>query len=294
MKTIRSTRRSVLAAVLVSSALLWGCEQDETLTFQDVAEINQTIQDDNRSQQESDVVNEFIAMGFDDNQVDVTGAQQAKLLRFRRLPAEAEVSFVNENGTYTLTIDFGTEGLDCYDGRTRRGVITATATGRYRDAGTVITTTTEGYGVSRDGGVNWFNHDFSRTVTNNGLNTAENLSYSVVESNVMTGPDGQVTNWSSTRTREWDWGTDNTPFTADDFYYITGSGVTDRVGVRTIDHVINEAITFKFDCGVVYGGVITHTDRDSGNNIVVDYGEGCTIAKTITYNINGQSFTFPL
>lgn len=285
------------AAFFLAVLGIVSCEQvqDEPLTAEDVQEISATIQADNASQQESDVVGEFVNIGLEDQ------GQKAVPNRFRKIPAAAEMSWTNDanndgtTGDYRLVIDFGTTGIACYDGRTRKGKIIATANGLYRNQGTTITTTTEGYAVSRDPQLLGFTeHQFSRTVVNNGTDADGNIVFSVTESNVATEPDGQVTNWNSERTRTWDWGTDGTRFSADDFYYVTGSGRTERVGIRTIDRVINQALTFKFDCGVVYGGLITHTDVESGNNIVVDYGNGCTVAKTVTYNINGRTITIIL
>jgi hypothetical protein len=285
----------VLALGFGTLVTLSGCqEEEETLTLTDVVEINQTVQSDNNSQQESDIVNEFVNLGLEDEGSSKTGVD-----RYRRLPAAADVTWTNDDnddgqtGDYRLTVDFGTVGLACYDGRTRRGIISATANGLYRNTGTVITTQTEGYAVSRNAGLTWTEHDFVRTVTNNGENTAGNIQFTVVETDAVTEPGGQEVNWSSTRTREWDWGTDNLRFTTDDAYIINGTGVTERVGVRTIDHTATN-VTFKFNCGVVFSGVITHVDRDSGNSITVDYGTGCTVEKTVTYLINGQSYTFTL
>lgn len=282
-----------MAGILFTLA---GCDQEEVLTGEDIVEISKTIENEKDASQEADFVAGLGDIGMEDNQ-QKTGEVQERALRYRYIPDDAEVTFTNDangdlvTGDYELVIDFGTDGIECYDGRVRKGIITVTSNGYYRDEGTVINTTTENYAVSRDG-INYNQHTFSRTVTNNGTNDNGNIEFSVVESDVVVLSDGQVVNWNSNRTREWDWGTDGTRFTADDYYYISGSGTTERVGVRTVDHVINSALVFKFDCGVVYGGVLTHTDRETGNNIVVDFGSGCTIAKTVTYNINGRSFTF--
>lgn len=278
----------LFGTLMLGAVAFTGCQEEEKTTYQDVVELAAVTSDNNNAEQESDFVNGLSNIALEDYG-DVSKTQ-VQVTRFRTIPSGATVTWSDEGGVYTRTIDFGTTGITCYDGKTRRGKIITTATGRYRESGTVITTTTENYAVSRNGST-YISHTFSRTVTNTGENEADNLVFTVVETDALVNEDGQQVNWSSNREREWSYGADEDPLTNDDTYSITGTGTAERVGVRTIDYTITSPLIFKFNCGVVYGGVLLIEDRESGNNIVVDYGSGCTAAKTVTYNINGNSYT---
>lgn len=286
-----------MAGILAAGLTACSLDNDETpgLTPSDSEAIVATIEADNANEKEADVINEFVNIGFEDE------GQKSVPLRFRRFPDDATLTWTNDanmDGTmndYRLEIDFGTQGVECYDGVFRRGKIFSEATGFYRSEGTRITTTTQNYATNRDTAVaEWVEHDFNRSVQNQGANIDGNLEYSIVESNTSTEPDGQVTNWSSSRVREWDYGTDGNAFTNDDFYYITGTAITERTGVRTIDRAILEPLAFKFNCGVVWSGVLQYRDRNSGNVITTDYGVGCTAAKTIRITINGIEYAIVL
>jgi hypothetical protein len=273
----------LLGLVLMGAVALTSCE--EKSTYKDVQELANVTSDNNNAEQESDAVNDFVSVGMEDQ-----GVSKTEVVRYRKIPAGATVTFSNTGGVYSLSINFGTVGLACYDGRTRKGIITATANGFYRQAGTVITTNTDGYAVSRNG-TDFVGHDFNRVVTNKGTNQAGNIVFSIVETDQLLYNGGQVVKWNSNREREWINGTDDIYLTNDDSYSITGNGTAERVGVRTIDYTIDSPLIFRFNCGVVYGGILRIEDRDSGNNIIVDYGSGCTVAKTVTYNIDGKSYT---
>lgn len=178
----------------------------------------------------------------------------------------------------TLTIDFGTTNCLCsnWDGKNRRGKIIATWTGRYRDAGTVITHRSENYFVD-DNKLVW-NH----TATNNGVGSNGNVTFTIKAENCSYETSEGTFTWNSTRTREWTKGYSTlTPM--DDEYLITGSATgKNRQGD---DYTINvdEALRKIIGCRWFVSGKLTMTS--DGKERKLDYGDGtCDNKATLTYN----------
>ena len=87
----------------------------------------------------------------------------------------------------TLTIDFGTTNCTDNYGVNRRGKIIATATGKYRDAGTIITITPSNYYV------NDYKIEGTKTVTNNGQNSYGQTTFNInIDNAKVTYPNGDV------------------------------------------------------------------------------------------------------
>ncbi|MDX1903220.1 MAG: hypothetical protein SFU27_03595 [Thermonemataceae bacterium] len=97
--------------------------------------------------------------------------------------------------TKTIVIDFGA-GTTCDDGRTRKGKINITYTGRYLTPGTVITTTPQEYYV------NGVKIEGTKTVTN--ISTSDTPTHRVqITGGKITDTDGTSVTWNATRKREW-------------------------------------------------------------------------------------------
>ena len=116
----------------------------------------------------------------------------------------------------TLTINFGTSNCLCADGNLRRGIITAVFTGQYRKPGTVISIYLSNY---------YHNNNFvqvgTHTITNNGINTNGNLSYTINVVNASVTTSSGIISWNSYRTREWISGVTTTLNPWDDVFPFT-------------------------------------------------------------------------
>lgn len=183
-----------------------------------------------------------------------------------------------------ITIDFGTTNCEGTDGRTRRGKIYVDYTGKYRVAGTKITTTFDGFYVND---IKVEGTKIVETVTR------ELYEVSVVGSK-LTYPDETTITWDSERTRTWTEGNEQT--LADifniwnDVYVIEGtaSGVG-RLG-QSFDVEIND-LTLKIGCWLegifapVKGEIVVKPAQF--NTVTLDYGEGtCDKKGTITIGDN--------
>ena len=203
------------------------------------------------------------------------------------------------NNTFpkTLTIDFGTTNCLGNDGKTRRGRIISVFTGKYNQAGTIITTTLSNYHV------NDYSVEGTKTVTNNGNN-----SFSISVNGSVASPDGsQTVSWVSTRTRVWIEGA-NTGFWTqnpdgsfmllngilDDVYSVTGSATgINRDGLPfTVE--ITTALRVEFCSWIpeITVGALS-IQPDGLNERIIDFGSGaCDRTYTVTIGQNVYTITY--
>ncbi len=165
-----------------------------------------------------------------------------------------------------LTIDFGEENCLCRDGRYRRGKILITFNGRYRQAGTVITTSFDSYHVND-------NHVMGlRTVENMGLNDENHIWYQIQVDGQLNLTDGTVLSWQSNRKRTWVQGY-NTPFWRDDVYLIEGSGTFISSLGAQVNRVIIEPLRRELSCRFLVSGRV-EVNPANGPQRILDYGDG--------------------
>ncbi len=188
----------------------------------------------------------------------------------------------------TITIDFGAGTTD-WLGRTRKGVITITATGKYRDSAAVFTIVPSSYFVED------YKIEGTKTITNNGRNGAGNLNYTIdIDNGKITTPDGEIATWESLRNREWILG-ESTTFISDgwsgitdDTYSITGSASgVNRLG-RDFVVTITSPLIVALDCKWVKQGTLELVPEDLDTR-TVDYGSGAC-DNDATVEINGRTY----
>ena len=186
------------------------------------------------------------------------------------------------------TIDFGT-GCTGADGKVRKGIITVTHDGPYREAGTTITITFTNYFVNDNQVLG------TKTVHNDGLNNNGNLSFTVTVSGQIIRANGQGTiTWTSQRTREWIAGS-ATSTRDDDRYSITGSASGTASNGDAFRATIVNALVRNLELGCrrhfVAGSVLI--ERTGKPDRTIDFGNGaCDDEATVT--INGVSHTITL
>ncbi len=192
----------------------------------------------------------------------------------------------------TLTIDFGASNCTGNDGVNRRGKITAVFTGKYRDQGTVITITTQDYYV------NDYKVEGTKTVTNNGKNSANNTNFTIDVDGKVTTPDGDEITWKSNRNREWiegestTWASHGLSGIFDDVYSITGNGSGINRNDRAFTATITNPLIIQVGCRWIKEGTLELAPEDLEVR-TIDFGnrsEGCNNDATVTvkkrtYNI---------
>lgn len=188
-----------------------------------------------------------------------------------------------------VVIDFGT-GCTGRDGRLRKGKIISVYTGRMIVPGSVVETTFDGYYVNG--------------IHVEGVHRAENKSTAqqwvfaiTVRNGKLTRPNGNYTQWSTTKTITQIEGNGTPLFPLDDIFSIKGesNGTVKRDttlfqwAARTLP---DNPLIKRFACRWIVKGKIA-IRRTNSDVAVIDYGTGqCDNKATIT--INGVSFEITL
>ncbi len=190
----------------------------------------------------------------------------------------------------TITVNFGATNCVCNDGRTRRGSLILSFTGRYRDSLTVITVTPQNYYVN-DNQVSG-----SKTITNKGHNSAHHLVYEInANITIQKASNGGTITWQSIRQREWVSG-ESTLAWNDDIYSITGTASGTSSNGNTFTSNITTALVrnMAFGCRRNFvSGVLEHTPGGKATRYI-DFGNGgCDNDATVTINGNTYNITLP-
>lgn len=197
------------------------------------------------------------------------------------------ISFFRSDSTNadTIIVDFGTGCTDAY-GITRSGRIVSTFTGRYRDAGTVITNTLDNF--YRNGNL----IQGTKTVTNTGADNDGNIIFDVQVSNASITTDNGTISWNSTRTRKWIQGYNTTwPILSDDVYLISGTASGTNAQGNDFDVAITNDLRIELSCRWIVSGTLELTP-EGGDARTLDYGSGdCDDQATLTYKNKTYNIT---
>jgi len=188
-----------------------------------------------------------------------------------------------------MEIDFGATNCTGSNGINRRGKIVVTLSDRYRNQGSVLTVQPQNYYI------NDVKVEGTKTLTNNGYNSNNNLEYQVdVSGATITYTDGSVLTWASTRTNEWIEGDSTTLFThgfsgiCDDVYLITGyaSGINRNGLAYSVN--ITSPLRKEICCRWLVSGTIDLVPQGFATR-TVDFGTG-TCDNQATVTINGNTY----
>jgi hypothetical protein len=187
-----------------------------------------------------------------------------------------------------ITIDFGT-GCTGVNGRVRKGKILVSYTGRYRNAGSIITITSDNYYV--DGN----KVDIERTVTNNGTNGNGNYTFTIVSHRMVTHTNGNTSESHVNKVREWTEGSTTPGLFSDDVYKVTGTGThTSQNGilydVSTLTDLTRKVSCHQFTAGELK--IIRHGQRD--RTAIINFGNGTCDGTALVTLDNGRTFTINL
>ncbi len=183
----------------------------------------------------------------------------------------------NDSINHVITFDFGT-GCTGHDGRVRSGQIIVNYTGSgYFDAGSSWVVTFQNY---YEGGRHI---EGSRSVVNNGFNTAGNMTWTITATNMkITRPDGHWRTWNGMRTREMIAGFGDSLWT-NDVYKINGtmSGNNDRGD--SVNSVLTDLIRDN-SCQWITSGIIVTTPSNRPVH-TINFGSGtCDDEAIVTRN----------
>lgn len=185
----------------------------------------------------------------------------------------------------TVTLDFGSSNCVGNDGRTRRGKIVGTFSHWFQSPGTVVAINFDNYFVE--------DHQIlgTKTITNNGYNTASHLVYGISFPNcqIIKPNGGGTIQWSTTRQHEWAEGaTTFTPY--DDVWNVSGTANGTSTQGVAFSLTIVQDLNVKYGCRWIRSGILD-MDIQGINTITVNYGSGtCDASATATYE--GTDYPF--
>jgi len=188
-----------------------------------------------------------------------------------------------------VVMDFGT-GCTGRDGRLRKGKIITVYTGRMIVPGSVAETTFDGYYVN--------DVHVEGTHRSKNTSTSQNLSFEItVRNGKLTRPNGNYTQWNSTKVITQIEGNGTPFFPLDDVFSVKGesggSVKRDTTIFQWAARTLPDAPLIKrFTCRWIVKGKIA-IRRTNSDVAVIDYGNGlCDNKATIT--INGQTYEITL
>ncbi len=277
-----------LLLLMVGMFLFSSCKKKEDGTTQDEV-INQSNEDNSTAE-----------TNFDNTQTtadDVSAQFGGSFLRTEEAFQTTEdyqgcavATFTkNQNGTYTIVVDFKTGCKDPNSGVTRTGKVIINMTARPALPNSVTTVTFDNYtvnGVKVEG----THKTTNQSTVNNATVTPKQLIE--VTGAKLTFPDGKNATWVSTRTRTWTKGFP-TRDPLDDEFEISGTYSGKNRNDKTYTAEITTALLLKVACwktGIFKPAKGIITIISGGNTAIVNYGNGdCTNVFTVT--INGKTYT---
>ncbi len=244
----RKSKTWILNALIISScaALFFtGCRKDR---------------DEPDSETGSSVDNAFADAVFDDaGTMSDQAVLNGEVTLFKNAGDEAyllstcaTVTLDTISSPRMVTIDFGSVNCLCADGRYRRGKILVTYNGHYRDAGTTHTIGFDNYFVSD------YQVQGTKTVTNEGLNTAGHTWFSINVNGSITAPGGAIFTRQSIRNREWIAG-EATQIWNDDVYLVTGTASGTNFSGNAYTAAITTPLEIALSCRWIKNGVAQFT-----------------------------------
>ncbi len=183
----------------------------------------------------------------------------------------------NDSINHVVTYDFGT-GCTGPDGKTRAGKVILTYTnGGYFDPGASWVVTFDSFYVANR------HVEGSRSVVNNGFNTAGNMNWTITATNMrITRPDNSWRTWNSTRNREMVAGYGDSTWT-NDIYVVNGTSDGSNSNGESVNCVMTN-LRHEHTCHWITSGTmqITPTSRPVRT---IDFGNGnCDDEATVTKN----------
>jgi len=274
----------ILIILVGATILITSCEKDETPDPQNLVTENEL------KAAEDDALADKLFSELTDIANEAMSGKQAALkgtiLDTIFIGPCVTVSIDTLAFPHNVTIDFGQENCLCNDGKHRRGKIIVNHNGPYWAEGTVITSTFDNYFVE--------DHQLlgTKVITNLGLNSSNNPTWTVSVNGQVIKPDGGIITWVGDRMREWVEG-HNTPFIWwDDVYHITGTHDVVASNGNTLSAIVTEALEVALNCYWIRSGVI-ELQHSLLPLMVFDYGDG-NCDKQATVTINGVTYDITL
>lgn len=250
-----------LAVIGILSATLAGCNKNDKTT-------NTMTTDDKESVKNvafSDQVSTDMEQAFDEGLDNANNGVMTPMNGVALGPC-VTVTLTMNNGLNILTIDYGTQGCTCFDGKVRKGKLIASAA-HFNQLNVLRTLTTENYYVN--------NYHVEGTITRNITKdiSAATREAQIVENLTITNPSG-VTMFtrSGTLTRIFEFNAPNNP--TDNTMTTWGQMNITRPNGNQITRMVNQTtpLLYKNTCHQFVSGIANITVNS--NSYTIDFGNG--------------------
>ncbi len=283
MKTRNLIPTLMIAAALTSLTFMISCKKDDSMKdTEDAASITANADLFQEAEASHSDVDEISDMAVQLHSVD--GARMASGGANSILTC---ATVTNDTINQVITVDFST-GCTGHHGHVRSGqIIIHYSGGSYFTPGFQRIITFNNYYVDSR------HIEGTRTITNNGLNAANHLNWSISAVNMrITRPSGQYHEWNSQRNREMIAGDTLLSHPEDDIYSITGSGSGTNSNGNSCTTTITNPLIKRGDYRFIVSGtvVITPSNRPTRT---LDYGNGA-LDDIATVTKNGVVHTIHL
>lgn len=257
MKTLIKT--IALAGLL--SVSIFGCRKDDKTT-------NTTTTDDQESVKYvtfSDQIGADMEQAFDEGLQNADNGVVVPINGVALGPC-VTITLTMNGGLNILTIDYGSQGCLCFDGKTRKGKLIASAA-HFNQLNVLRTLTTENYYVN--------DYHVEGTITRNITKdiSAATREAQIVENLAITNPNGfTMFTRTGTLTRIFEFNTANNP--VDNTMTTWGQVNITRPNGNQITRIVNQAtpLFYKNSCHQFVSGIANITVNS--NSYTVDFGNG--------------------
>lgn len=258
MKTIIKA----IAIVGLLSATLQGCRKDDKVTA------DTTTTDDKESVKNiafSDQVSADMEQAFDEGLQNAENNVMVPQNGVALGPC-VTVTLTMNSGLNILTIDYGTQGCTCFDGKVRKGKLIASAA-HFNQLNVLRTLTTENYYVN--------GYHIDGTITRNIVKdiSASTRQAEIAEHITISGPAGATLfTRNGTLTRIFEFNTANNPL--DNTMTTWGQMNITRPNGNQITRVVSQStpLFYKNSCHQFVSGIANITINS--NSYSIDYGDG--------------------
>ncbi|PZX93649.1 hypothetical protein DOS84_09570 [Flavobacterium aquariorum] len=207
------------------------------------------------------------------------------------LPACAVTTWTYVDGTFTGTIDFGTEGCTLENGNVLKGKITLSFSGNFMTPEQTITYSFDQF--YHNGNKIQGSKTIIRTLKSTELLAAVHPVFTCTIDMTITFEDGSVYTRTGNRTKEMVEGYDTKGNWSDNVFLVTGSETTTWPNGDTSSSTIQTPLRYEMACKKPFPVSGTVSKVKNGVETLVDYGTGeCDNLASVT--VNGVTTTIEL
>jgi hypothetical protein len=258
-------------ASFIATVLFISCDSsDNSSDNMDPTTPTSQVVVDNKIDASIEDVSNIAEDQFSMKQSGVTGKSSGTVKSF--LPACAVTTWTYVDGTFTGTIDFGTEGCTLENGNVLKGKITLSFSGNFMTPEHTITYSFDQF--YHNGNKIQGSKTITRTLESTDLIAAEHPVFTYTVDMTITFEDGSVYSRTGNRVKEMTEGYDTKGNWSDNVFLVTGSETTTWPNGDTSSSTIKTPLRYEMACKKPFpvSGTVSKIKNDV--ETLVDYGTG--------------------